>query len=109
MNQVIFINVADLVDPDDLQGRTYRQINAAKTHSIPIGSLVEVMMHDPAESGVRLFVVWLGRDCDQTPLYYLCHDPEDTVKEHPKFRNHKWVGGFSEESLTVIRGPELAK
>lgn len=91
------ISLADVTDPDDPQGRTYREVNAEKTHHIPIGSLVE--LHD----GVRLFVVYHGRDCDKTPLYWLSHDPGDTVQEYPQFRNQSWVGGFPEESLKVIQ------
>lgn len=48
---MILINIADLVDPYDPAKRSYRQVNAEKQHSIPIGALVEL------ESGVRLFVV----------------------------------------------------
>ena len=47
-----------------------------------------------------------GRDCDGTPLYELCADPEDNMQENPRFRNAKWHGGYSEESLTVIRLPK---
>ena len=105
-----FFNIADCVNSDDPQGRTYRQINAEKVHNIPIGALVEVN-HGPDDSspsdGVRLFVVHHGRDCDQTPLYELCHDPEDITQENPRFRNNKWIGGYSEDSLTVIRLPVL--
>lgn len=89
-----FINIADLRDPTD--GRTYREINAEKVHKIPVGALVEL------ETGVRLFVVSHSRDCDQTPLYYLSHDKNDTTRKWKSFRNASWVGGYSEESLTLI-------
>jgi hypothetical protein len=89
-------NVADLVNPDDPQGRTYRQINATKTHKIPLGSLVEL------RSGVRLFVVNHNRDCDETPLYYLSHDKDDIIPKSKNFRNESWIGGYDEESLTLI-------
>jgi hypothetical protein len=56
-----FVILYDLVDPNDPAGRSYRQINATKTHAIPLGALVEV------DSGVRLFVVLQTRDCDMTP------------------------------------------
>jgi hypothetical protein len=84
-------NVADLVDPDDPQGRTYRQVNAAKTHGIALGALVEL-----EEGGARLFVVKLGRDCDQTPLYWLDILPDGSGSQY---------GGFDENQLTVIREP----
>jgi hypothetical protein len=54
----VFMNVADIKCPDDPQGRTYRQINAEKKHSIPLGTLVEY------RDGVRLFVVAYTRDWD---------------------------------------------
>ena len=92
----ILINIADLRDPDDPQGRSYRQVNAEKTHSIPIGALVEL------ENGARLFVVHHGRDCDQTPLYWLSADEDDTEQERAGWMNYGWTGGYSEDSLTVI-------
>ncbi len=67
-----FLNVADMTDPHDAQGRTYRQINSERKHAIQIGTLVEL------ENGVRLFVVQHTRDCDQEPLYTLGPDPEET-------------------------------
>ena len=60
-----FQNVADLKDPNDKEGRTYREINNAKTHEIPMGS--KVRTHD----GMVLFVTEHTRDCDGTPLYSL--------------------------------------
>jgi hypothetical protein len=83
------INVADITDPNDPQGRTYRQANAEKTHAIAFGALVE------CESGARLFVVHLGRDCDQTPLYWLA-----ARKDEPD--RAKWIGGFPECALTEV-------
>lgn len=73
-------NIADLVNPES--GKTYRQENAAKVHNIPIGSLVEILhTHFPPKTldyyneesydGLRMFVIERGRDCDQTPLYWL--------------------------------------
>ena len=89
----VLFNVADLVDPADSAGRTYREVNAAKSHSIPLGALVE-----DDESGVRLFVVYRGRDCDQTPLYWLSPRKDDSERL-------LWTGGYSEDGLTVIRLP----
>lgn len=102
-----FINIADCVDPDDPRGRTYRQINAAKVHGIPLGALVEIShLDDPSPmDGARLFVVSHNRDCDGTPLYGLCADPEDTVVQRKGFANPKWHHGYGEESLAVIRLP----
>jgi len=71
-------------------------VNAAKVHAIPIGALVEM------ENGARLFVVHHSRDCDQTPLYSLSADPEDTVLAEPRFYNRGWTNGWDEESLRVV-------
>ena len=38
--------ISDMVDPDDEQGRTYREINMAKQHTIPLGTLVELRNPD---------------------------------------------------------------
>lgn len=93
------INVADLPATGDSQGRTIRQVNAEKTHGIALHSLVEL------ETGVRLFVVVQGRDCDQTPLYWLAPEiPEVTEDEDPRYYSHlrsKWIGGYAEEDLRV--------
>jgi hypothetical protein len=93
-------NIADLKDPNDPAGRSYRQVNAEKAHGIALGALVEL------ERGARLFVVMLGRDCDQTPLYWLAPSIlEATEEEEPayyRYHRTKWVGGYDEESLTVI-------
>ena len=96
------MNVADLICESDAERRTYRQLNNAKTHAIPVGTLVEIVGDDDRMAGVRLFVVHHGRDCDGTPLYYLSPDPDDTVEERPGFRNPKWVGGSPEERLEIV-------
>lgn len=95
---IVCVNLADLRDPNDPQGRSYRQVNAEKTHGIPLGSLVEL------ESRERLYVVVQGRDCDQTPLYWL--SMKDNLEEtNDLIRASKRFGGYSEDSLTVIRLP----
>lgn len=93
----IFLNIADMTDPDDADGRTYRQVNAAATHAIPIGALVEL------ETGVRSFVVYHGRDCDQTPLYWLSPDVDDTERKDTRFGNRLWDGGYGEQELTIVK------
>jgi len=93
----MLINIADLRDPDDPQGRSYRQVNAEKHHAIPIGTLVQL------ENGARAFVVFHGRDCDQTPLYYLSLDEDDTEEMRPGWRNPSWIGGYSDDGLVVVR------
>ena len=95
----VLIHIADLKDPDDPHGRTYRQVNAEKRHAIPIGTLVQL------ETGARAFVVFHGRDCDQTPLYYLSLNADDTEEVRPGWRNPGWIGGYSEGYLTVVALP----
>lgn len=97
-----FVMVADLRDPNDPQGRTYRQVNAEKVHHIPVGTLVEM------ENGARLFVVKQGRDCDQTPLYWLAPEMPEMVEgeDSPdaiRWERSKWIGGYGEESLWVVQ------
>ena len=82
--------VADFKDPGDSKGRSYREVNAEKTHSIPIGALVET------ESGASAFVIKHTRDCDQTPLYSLAIDPDDC--------KYSMAHGYGEESLKQIKG-----
>jgi hypothetical protein len=90
------IMLADCKDPDDTLGRTYREVNAAKQHAIAVGTLVEL------EDGVRMWVVAQGRDCDQTPLYELSPDKDDTTVERQGFRNRSWHGGYPDYALTPI-------
>lgn len=87
----IFVNIADLKDPDDPQGRSYREINTEKVHTIPIGTLVEM------ESGARAFVVRHTRDCDQTPLYSLAINPD------PERHKFSMCHGYAEESLKQLK------
>jgi hypothetical protein len=93
-----FVHVADLVNPET--GKTQREENAELKHVIPIGSLVEIK-----ETGARLFVVHYGRDCDQTPLYWLAADPDDNEQRMQGFGNYKWHGGYSDACLVVISLP----
>ena len=92
---VTLISIHGLIDPNDPQGRTYKQINATNNHAIPIGALVE-----DTDTGVRLFVAKHTRDCDMTPLYSLSpypHSEEDAYRT-----KYKRVHGYSEEHLEVI-------
>lgn len=89
-NMIKLINIADLKDPNDLQGRSYRQVNAGTVHNIPIGTLVEL------KTGARAFVVRHTRDCDQTPLYSLAIDPDP--EQHKFSMDH----GYDEKSLKQI-------
>jgi hypothetical protein len=66
------ILVSDIVQEN---GKTVKQNNLEKTHSIAIGSLVEIQNDsdygEENTNGLRLFVVDHARDCDGTPLYSL--------------------------------------
>lgn len=100
---MVMINVADIKDTNDPQGRTFREINNATPHAIPIGALVEL------ETKERLYVVQHQRDCDGEPLYGLStkevleRDIEsidnDLIKELYSMRI---INGYSKESLKVI-------
>lgn len=116
--------VADIVEEN---GKTIRQNNLEKTHSIPLGSLVEVIYESSDEednmAGVRMFVVKHSRDCDGTPLYDISFkreaqkEVEDFEKELEKLHGEeyrlamllKWKeeGGISrhwgEDSLREIK------
>lgn len=89
-----FINVADLKDPNDPQGRSYREVNRDKQHQFKVGQLVELR-----ESGVRLFVAKLTRDCDETPLYSLTPEIDD---EGSELNMMKWIHGYCDESLEAV-------
>jgi len=80
-------NIADLIDCNDKQGRTYREINNVTNHEIELGKLVEI------DTGVRLFVITKTRDCDGAPLYCLGAIKDDKSKMYC---------GYAEESLTRI-------
>lgn len=95
--------ISDLTDPNDPQGRTYKEVNAEKTHAIALGSLVEL------SSSERLYVTQHTRDCDKTPLYSLGLFSEIYIEEdhedYERVRRH-WKHGYDEESLMVVKGPE---
>jgi len=94
------VNLADAKDPNDPQGRSYREVNAARPHMIPVGWLVEM------RDGVRVYVVAHQRNCDQTPLYTLAMDdhPYEAGGQIPTGMNHGWP----ESSLSPVQpGPRL--
>lgn len=111
--------LGDIVESN---GKTLKENNLAIPHNIPLESLVEVK-DENGEPGVRLYVVAHLRDCDGTPLYGLAIDPKlrkptiykrvDNSREELLMwaisLHKKWSieGGYSEQSLTVIkRGKE---
>lgn len=113
------INIADLQDPNDSHGRTYRQINNQRAHSFPLGTLVETDIELSSNSTpalvdlkgrCRLYVVAHSRDCDGTPLYSLSDIPV-LYPTGDKFSREALVykalatlvqHGYSEESLVVV-------
>ena len=92
---ITILNIADLKDPNDPQGRTYREVNNAKVHKFDKGDLVEITY-----TGVRLFVAKQTRDCDGSLLYSLTPNEDDFEQEQEGFC---WVNGWGEESLVKIR------
>jgi hypothetical protein len=99
MNKIVLFS--EIVEEN---GKTIRENNMVKNHTIPLGALVEV-----ENSKIRLFVVHQGRDCDGTPLYWLDVDfyGWNYGNEYKVFR--KWTGGYSVGSLTIITLPEQNK
>lgn len=99
-----FINFSDIKNPET--GKTFREENMEKTHNIPLGSLVEVIL-DGERNGLRLFVVQHGRDCDGTPLYGLSFDKEwkeGMYGEMFKLADRARIDfGYSEKCLKIIK------
>ena len=93
MSEKIFINVADLTDPNDPEGRTYREVNHSMQHAYDVGDLVEL------DNGVRVFIALQTRDCDGTPLYCLTPKENDFVQTNKSFANHNWLNGYGEDSI----------
>lgn len=122
------VNVADL-KPEG-SDKTYRQLNAEKVHNIKEGSLVKILRYNSETEKYEdhpqclvLYVVKNGRDCDETPLYWLSHQTlEDYVRDRGlmqravvevdglllkgEFFGAHARGGYSEESLQLIATPE---
>lgn len=96
------VNLADCRDPDNPQGRSFRQVNAERQHEFAIGSLVE-----DTETGVRVFVVEQTRDCDMSPMYTVAmsYDPDFEPDHIAKAR---WSYGWSADygGLRLVRGPQ---
>lgn len=125
----VVINVADIVEDN---GKTIRENNLERQHTIPLGALVEIQKdsdddNDPEmeryqTGGVRLFVVKHSRDCDGTPLYDLSFD-KTAQKELDKIQsiltddkvveqlnvltkwnlNGKILRHYGEDSLVIIK------
>jgi hypothetical protein len=101
-----FIIPHRLVDPDDPQGRTYREINLAKPHAFALGTLVEIVEWDEDEyvqrKGVRLFVVGHNRDCDGSPIYSLSDNGREVGLFDDSCDTMHWINGVGEEWLRAV-------
>jgi hypothetical protein len=90
-------NIADMVEKN---GKTVRQNNRERQHTLPIGTLVEFVQEAGADededyTGVRLYVVCHTRDCDEEPLVVLAankHEESDFMQ----------IGPFCESSLRPV-------
>ncbi len=85
--------IADLKDPSDPEGRTYREVNKAKTHAFEVEQLVEI------DNGVRMFIAKQTRDCDEEPLYSLAASKEECGDD---FHMRSWLHGFSETGMKLV-------
>ena len=105
----------DLVEAN---GRTWRENRLALPHNIPLKTLVEVEIekvfaNDTSLKGVvQMYVLWHGRDCDGSPLYWLGTSPEGADEWPPEGSTvvarmlHRSIydvdGGHHEDSLRVV-------
>ena len=107
MNKIV--NIADVPNPKT--GKTPREENAAKSHTIPIGTLVEVKIDYWHGDGAcekihaRLWVVKHTRDCDQTPMYSISR-MKDPMIANMLDRSHH---GIIAEHMKVIEVTESIK
>jgi hypothetical protein len=88
----------------EANGKTIKENNLERQHSVPMGALVEVKFDEWFGGGAcwqvhaRLWVVSQDRDCDGTPLYTLSRwrDAEFAM------RVKDYHTGFAESSLQVV-------
>lgn len=85
-----------------------RPENMKKTHTIPIGTLVEVNLPSDEKHGVRVFVIEHTRDCDGSPLYAISLSSAEEladIKELFGKNLYRFMisDGWSDECLMVIR------
>jgi len=126
------MEIKNIKDITENNGKTVKENNLEIKHNIPIGSLVEVKYDEWGGDGscikihARLWVVKHTRDCDGEPLYSLCKSPlhkMDTKNEHiiyfkePDYSDkdlvlkndisvsiiYNIVSGIGEKQLTVIK------
>lgn len=86
--------ISDVVEKN---GKTIRENNLEKCHTIPVGTLVEVKYEEWFGDGAcekvhaRLWAEKHSRDCDGTPLYMLAKRKGGVARGH-----------YSAESLTPV-------
>lgn len=85
----------------------YREENMKISHTIPLGTLVEVDLDYSEEHGVRGFVVEHTRDCDGEPMYAISLNPLEKSISLREF-NHAIYrftvsDGWTADCLRVIR------
>lgn len=115
MKDSFIMSAYDIVEAN---GRTWRENRLALKHNIPLKALVEVEVekvfaNDTAIKGiVQMYVIWHGRDCDGTPLYWLGTSPAGADEWPPDGSTfvsrmlHRYQydvdGGYGEEQLRVV-------
>ncbi len=68
----LIINIADLTDPSDDLGRSYREVNNSRPHKYKLGQ--KFCWLDENEGTRYGMITRLTRDCDGTPLYTITED-----------------------------------
>ena len=122
-----YVTFGDIVEAN---GKTIRQNNLSKKHSLPLGTLVEAEVSVEMAKGTYLtgkakfYIFTHDRDCDGTPLYGIASDSweglADCFQKTPEEMrsimhgdrivwnrimgafNIKYFHGYSEDILTVI-------
>ncbi len=111
---MILQNIADIKTES---GKTYRELNMEKKHLYKINDLVEIIANPewPDEhDGMRLYIIGLTRDCDETPLYVLGSKGMELYQKGFGLRegvcfNFNSFSGFSEDSLLLIKESKYEK
>jgi hypothetical protein len=98
----------NMVNPKS--GLTYREENLKRNHKFKINDLVEIIGWSPdcEYDGMRLYIIGLTRDCDDTPLYVLgskgmeLYQTGFGLKENACY-NFQSYSGFNEDNLKLIK------
>ena len=103
--------VNDIIEQN---GKTWKENNLEKVHTIPLDTLVEINYPDSKYHRMRMYVVHYDRDCDGTPIYSLGkkgdryrnpteEDTEGDTWARKMFNLTDIHYAFGEESLIVIK------